>query len=185
MFEGYIQPIDGFIRYFVVLLLAALFGCKDVSSSPPHTLQQSTVTDAQLYHLGLTTTKTAFYKYSNDTIPGNSGGAHAGKILVWYNAHAATQLDTEGKVKPNPVFPDSSLIVKQIFNSNNTTAAYAFLFKLRNATNAGANGWIWSELDGNGVPLISANDKGAGCSGCHATGTGSNFDYTRMNDAHP
>lgn len=171
-----------------LFLLSCLFvfvGCNEKESSSTSPADQPTVTDAQLYQMALTTPKAAFYKNSTDTIAGNSGGAHAGKILVWYNAKAATQLDAQGKVKSNPSFPDSSLIVKQIFTSTNVTTAYAILFKLRNATNAGAGGWVWSEVSANGTPLASANSKGSGCSGCHSTGSGLNFDYTRMNDSHP
>jgi hypothetical protein len=165
----------------ILLPLSVFIGCKNDDS--PLEQQSIEVTDAQLFHMALNTPKAAFYKNSTDTIPGNSGTAHAGKIVVWYNAKAATQLDVQGKVKSNPVFADSSLIVKQIFNTSNNTTAYAFLFKLRSAVNAGAGGWIWSELDSSGQPLISAKARGEGCSGCHSAGSG--VDYTRMNDAHP
>lgn len=171
-----------------LLLLSSFLliaGCSEKESTATSPTDQPTVTDAQLYQMALTTPKAAFYKNSTDTIAGNSGGAHAAKILVWYNAKAATQRDAQGKVKSNPTFPDSSLIVKQIFTSTNATTAYAILFKLRKATNAGAGGWVWSEVNANGTPLASANTKGAGCSGCHSTGSGLNFDYTRMNDSHP
>lgn len=173
------------LQWLFLLLFLLITGCGEKESTSISPTDQPTVTDAQLYQMALTTPKAAFYKNSTDTIAGNSGGAHAGKILVWYNAKAATQLDAQGKVKSNPSFPDSSLIVKQIFTSTNVTTAYAILFKLRNATNAGAGGWVWSELNANGAPLASANSKGSGCSGCHSTGSGLNFDYTRMNDSHP
>ena len=163
-----------------LLMLCAVIGCKKENSSVESTGPE--VTDAQLFHMALATPKAAFYKNSTDTIQGNSGTAHPGKILVWYNAIAKEQLDAQGKVKASASFSDSALIVKEIFNNNERTAI-AVLYKLRSAANAGANGWVWSEMDGTGSPLISAKEKGNGCSGCHAIG--SNVDYTRMNDAHP
>jgi hypothetical protein len=169
----------------VALGLLIISGCREKEATSPTSPDHPTVNDAQLYQMVLTVPKAAFFKHSPDTIPGNNGGAHAGNILVWYNAKAATQLDAQGKVQSNPSFPDSSLIVKQIFTSANVTTAYAILFKLRAATNAGAGGWVWSELSANGTPLASANSKGSGCSGCHSTVSGLNFDYTRMNDSHP
>lgn len=172
----------------LLALFLVISGCKEESSPTGQNNQpQPTVTDAQLYQLTLSTSKAAFYKNSTDTISGSSGAAHPGTILVWYNAKAKTQLDAAGKVKSSPNFPDSSLIVKEIFDADKKTrTAIAIMFKLRNATNANANGWVWSEVDGNGniIPSASAAEKGAICIGCHSTGTGLTFDYTRMND-HP
>ncbi|MFA6456067.1 MAG: hypothetical protein WCW40_04530 [Bacteroidota bacterium] len=168
-----------FVSLSLILLVA---GCSDKESN---TVNQSTatvtVTDAQLYQLALTTHKAAFYKNSPDTIPGNSGAAHAGNILVWYNAKAKDQLDAQGKVKTSPAFADSSLIVKEIFNASGTKLFYAIMFKLSTASNKGAGDWVWAELNPDGTPFLSAADKGTACASCHAGGVA----YTRMNDAHP
>lgn len=166
----------------VVLLLSLFVGCKEEEQSPAQSTGTE-VTDAQLYHVVQNTTKAAFYKNSTDTIAGNSGGAHPGKILVWYNAKAKEQLDASGKVKSGASFADSSLVVKEIFNANTMQRTHiAILFKLSSASNAGAGNWVWSELDGSGSALFSAKDKGTGCVGCHAANS---FDYTLTNSAHP
>lgn len=164
----------------LALLTLVLTGCKDDEATAP-TASGVTVTDAQLYQLTMSTHKAAFYKNSTDTIPGNSGAAHAGKVLVWYNAKAKEQLDANGKVKSSAVFADSSLIVKEIFNTSGTKLYYAVMFKLSSASNKGAGDWVWSELKADGSAFISAADKGAICGPCHSTGVA----YTRMNDAHP
>ncbi|NUN69216.1 MAG: hypothetical protein HUU02_05845 [Bacteroidetes bacterium] len=163
------------------LTLLILIGCKDEETTAPPAATSVTVTDAQLYQLTMSTHKAAFYKNSTDTIPGNSGAAHAGKVLVWYNAKAKEQLDAQGKVKSGASFADSSLIVKEIFNSSGTKLYYAIMFKLSNASNKGAGDWVWSELNADGSAFISAADKGAICGPCHSTGIA----YTRMNDTHP
>jgi len=164
---------------FLALLAFTLTGCTDEETTAPTTAV--TVTDAQLYQLTMSTHKAAFYKNSTDTIPGNSGAAHAGKVLVWYNAKAKEQLDANGKVKSSAAFADSSLIVKEIFNTSGTKLYYAVMFKLSSASNKGAGDWVWSELNADGSAFISAADKGTICGPCHSTGVA----YTRMNDAHP
>lgn len=166
------------ILLFAIIVL--LSGCKKEES--PTAATNPTVTDADLYLLAKGTTNKTFYKFSTDTLlkGGNSAHVHP-KLRTWYNTKATTQLDAQGKVKTSPVFPDSSLIVKEIYNSNGTLLWYAILFKLSSATNKGPGDWVWSELEANGNPLISASEKGAGCAGCHSVGVG----YTRMNDVHP
>lgn len=172
------------MRHLPFLLLTALFvaGCSEDETTAPPTTAGVTVTDAQLYQLALSTAKAAFYNNSTDTIPGNSGAAHAGKVVVWYNAKAKTQLDPQGKVKSSAVFPDSSLIVKEIFDaSTKARLFYAIMFHHSGAANKGAGDWVWAELKPDGTPFIGAADKGQICGGCHSTGVA----YTRMNDTHP
>ncbi len=159
-----------------LITLGILFTSCDATESEP-----TTITDARLYEMIKTSSKAAFYKNSPDTIPGNSGSAHTGRILVWYNAKAKEQLDSLGKVRSSANFAHSSLIVKEIFTSENTPSIYAILYKDNSSPVAAANGWIWCELNADGSAIFSVSTKGSGCVGCHATG----IDYTRMNDAHP
>ena len=166
----------------VLTAIIMLVGCKKTDAPTAAETENSvTVTDAQLYLMATTSFKAAFFKNSSDTIPGNSGGAHAGNIVVWYNSIAKQELDVQGKVKSSASFADSSLIVKEIFNPAGGRLFYAIMFKRTAASNKGAGDWIWAELQADGTPLISAKDKGAGCSGCHSAGVS----YTRMNDSHP
>ncbi|MFA6468759.1 MAG: hypothetical protein WCW35_07665 [Bacteroidota bacterium] len=163
-------------------LLIIVSGCKEnentVADSGDNT---ATITDAQLFQLVKSSPKAAYFNNVTDTIPGNSGAAHAGNIFVWYNVQAKSQLTLTGRVQTNPVFPDSSLIVKEIFNSTGTKLYYAIMFKFSRASNKGPGDWVWAELNADGSPFISAAGKGESCAGCHSPG----FDYTRMNDTHP
>lgn len=171
------------MRYAAICLivLLSLAGCKDESSTTPDTQNQTTTTDAQLYMMGQSAAGYTFYKNSTDTLAKNGGSGHPDSHLrTRYNAIAAQQLDANGKVKVGIVFPDSSLIVKELIN-NNVLTTYVFLFKKKGDTNADANGWIWAETSPSGTPTYPVTNKGAGCIGCHSTG----IDYTRMNDAHP
>ncbi len=157
----------------------SLTGCSDSSSSPAPN-PPADVTDAQLYELQKTAAGWTYYRLTPDTLVRGGNSAHPDRVLVRYNAKAATQLDTGGKVTVNADFPDSSLIVKEVFTGSTRTIV-AYMFKLRAAANAGPGGWVWSETRADGTPFISASLRGANCAPCHSTGV----DYTRMNDAHP
>ena len=166
------------MKYLLPLFVLAAAGlsCSDtgVEKTP------DAVTDSQLLALAQTSVGWVYYRYSSDTLNKAPGSAHdEPRLRTRYNAKAATQLDPNGKVKLNPNFPDSSLIVKELFTGSTITTV-AIMFKLRSAPNAG-KGWIWSELDVAGNVKISASSEGAGCISCHGAG----LDYTRMNDAHP
>jgi len=161
---------------FAMAIVSLLLSCSDrgVENEP------AIITDAQLLSLAQAPGGWVYYRNSTDTIVKASNSAHdEPRLRTRYNAKAATQLDVNGKVRLDPNFPDSSLIVKELFTGP-TITTLAIMFKLRSAPNAG-NGWIWSELDAGGNVKISAASRGAGCVSCHSAG----LDYTRMNDAHP
>lgn len=160
--------------------LFLLSACKE-STTAPDTASPSTTTEAQLYAMGKSSAGFTFYKLSTDTIAkgGNSGHPDA-RLRTRYNAIAAHYLDASGKVKTGTVFPDSSLIVKELFTGS-TLTTYVFLFKKKNDTNADANGWVWAETDPSGAATYPVGNKGSGCISCHSSG----IDFTRMNDAHP
>jgi hypothetical protein len=171
-----VRAVMGVIIVGVALTAPA---CSD-SPLPPSATPSIEVTDAQLYGLQKPSSGWTFYKLSPDTLARGGNSAHPDRILVRYNPRAATQLDAGGKVKMNADFPDSSLIVKEVF-TDTTRTIIAYMFKLRSATNTGPAGWVWSETRADGTPFISASLKGVQCSPCHAAG----IDYTRMNDVHP
>jgi hypothetical protein len=101
-------------------------------------------------------------------------------LSVRYNQFAATQLDANGRVKAGAVFPDSSVIVKDLRGSSGLTTTLAVMMKLNNSSSAGFGGWIWAEYTPAGVVRYSTAGRGGACSQCHSSG----IDYTRMNDTH-
>jgi len=153
-------------------------GCKD--EGQPVTSEPVTVTDAELFAMQLSPEGWTFFGNAPDTLTGGGNTAHEPRLRVRYNARAGTQVNGAGRVITGAVFPDSSLIVKDLYTGSvRTTIAY--MFKLPVASNAGAGGWVWAETDGTGTPKIPASRQGTGCVGCHSPG----LDFTRMNDAHP
>jgi hypothetical protein len=163
---------------FILSLLSFLtiFSCNDTSNTPP----SNEMTDGKLLDLINSTTTWTRYKFSPDTLLRSFGSGHSEpRLVVRYNAKAATQLDANGKVKSNPSFPDSSLIVKDLITGGQLSLT-AVMMKLPSSQNNGA-GWLWSEIEPNGTPRFSITSRGSGCIACHSAGT----DYTRMNDSHP
>lgn len=154
-------------------------GCEQ--NGQPIDTSGTLITDAALWNMVQSTTTWSYYKH-NDTFleRGNGSGHTQSHLRTRYNTRAAAQLDLGGKVLVNPVFPDSSLIVKELANGK-TVEQIAVMFKLRGAANAGSGGWIWAEYTPSGEVVRSAIGGAATCSGCHSSG----IDYTRMNSAHP
>jgi len=170
--------------YLAILTsLILTMGCNKDSSSPTDSGSSSvTVTDADLFQLVSHRSGFIPYKNSSDTLLRATTSGHTEpKLRTLYNSKAATQLDAQGKVKTSPEFPDSSLIVKELINSDGTLSRTAVLFKLRTAANKDSNGWLWAEYSPTGTALYTVDNKGAGCISCHSSGV----DYTLMNDAHP
>ncbi len=161
-------------------MLLVVGGCK---TDPLDGLTPGTgpaVSDAALYALSQSNGSWTYYKRSATPIRRESRPHAEPYALVRYNALAASQLDAAGKVRSGAVFPDSSVIVKELSNGT-TVSTYAIMMKVRNSSSAGFGGWIWAELGPNGTVIYSTSRRGAGCSGCHESG----IDYTRMNDSHP
>ncbi len=165
----------------LLFIIGLVAGCKKEDSPVAPASVQSTTTEAALYMLGKSPAGFTFYKNSPDTLSKGGNSGHPDAFLrTRYNSIAAKYLDANGKVKAGTVFPDSSLIVKELFTNKELTT-YVFLFKKKGDTNADANGWVWAETSPSGTATYPAGNKGAGCTGCHGTG----IDYTRMNDTHP
>ena len=165
------------------VVAALFFGCKKEEDPPvAPTTTTVTVKEADLYAAAKLTAGFVYYKNSTAYLSKSAGSPHAEPLLrTRYNAKAAAMLDANGKVKTGAVFADSSLIVKELTNADSTVNIYAVMFKLSKASNADANGWVWTELKANGDIAYATSNKGAGCIGCHGNG----IDYTRMNDQHP
>lgn len=168
----------GPVLFLLILTPLLLIACSDQGAIPAP--QAVTVSDAELFAMQAAADGWTWFGLTPDTLTGGSTTAHEPRIRVRYNRHAAAMLTSAGRVASGAVFPESSLIVKDLYTgATRTTVAY--MFKLSAAANASASGWVWAETDGNGTTKISADTRGAGCVGCHAPG----IDFTRMNDAHP
>lgn len=136
--------------------------------------------DQQLFEMAKTTTGFVWYKNSDSLLGKSSGSGHAEPFLrTRYNSIAATQLDTNGKVQNNAVFPEGSLIVKELHNNSTTIGRYAILYKNSGSEAADAKGWVWGYIDADGTVNQPASKKGSACINCHSQAE--NIDYMLMN----
>jgi hypothetical protein len=91
-------------------------------------------------------------------------------------------LEADGKVKPGAVFPEGSLIVKELSNGS-AAERYAILLKMANHESADERGWIWGYINADETVSEAASNKGSACKGCH--NQQENIDYMLMNKFFP
>ena len=141
-------------------------------------------TDKELYEISKTTSGFVWYKNSNALIDKSSGSAHAQPLLrTRYNSVAASKVDSNGKVKQGEIFPEGSLIVKELHDNSTTLGRYAILYKNSGSADADAKGWVWGYINADGTVAESASKKGSSCISCHSQAD--NIDYMLMNKYFP
>lgn len=160
-----------------LVALATVAACKHDEQKPLAGI------DREMYDMATNTAGHIWYKDSDALLSKSSGSGHNSSFLrTRYNSIAATMLDANGKVKDGAVFPDGSLIVKELIN-NTTPVRYAILLKRSGHEAADSKGWIWSYLNADGTIAEPAANKGNICTGCH--NQDGNIDYMLMNKFFP
>lgn len=161
-----------------ITVITTIFSCKH----EPEKLAEGI--DAELLETAKSTNGFVWFKNSNALLPKSSGSGHPQAFLkTRYNSVAQMQLDSAGKIKPNAVFTDGAIIVKELYNDANTLARYAILYKKSNNPNADANGWVWGYINANGTVAEPSAKKGGACIGCHTQTN--HIDYMLMNKYYP
>lgn len=141
-------------------------------------------TDAQLFEMAQNTSNTTWYKLSDALLGKSAGSGHPQEFLrTRFNDIAATQLETNGKVIVGAIFPEGSLIVKELFENENDLARYAILYKSSQHEYADDNGWVWGYINADRSVAVSASTKGSSCINCHSQSE--NIDGTLMNKFFP
>lgn len=140
--------------------------------------------DLELFKMAKETSGFTWYKNSDQLLPKSSGSGHNfPRLRTRFNTIAATQLDGAGKIESTALFPEGSLIVKELINDDGSLGRYAILFKAANDENADANGWVWGYINEDQTIASSAKEKGASCISCHQQA--GNVDYMLMNTFFP
>ena len=159
-----------------IILISTLNACKKD--------EPATGIDKQLLDMAKETTGFTWYKYSDALLNKSSGSAHSEPFLrTRYNSIAATVLDSNGKIIPNSLFPDGSLVVKELFDNSTDIGRYAVLYKKPTDANADAAGWVWGYMNADGTVAEPASNKGSGCRSCHSQAN--NIDLNLMNIYFP
>lgn len=140
--------------------------------------------DRELYQLARDTSAITWYKFSDLNLVRSSGSGHPQPFLrTRYNAIASSQLDSIGMVDSSAVFPESSLIVKELIGSGGGIERYAIMLKRSGSAYADSQGWVWGYVNADGSVDRSATKKGDGCISCHSQA--GNINATLMNAWHP
>lgn len=122
----------------------------------------------------------SFYK-NLDTIYDPAGGSPHGTFKLKFNSIATAALDSTGKLASGNIFPNNSVIVKDVYSAVGNLSLVVVMQKSAGNSNAGSN-WLWGEYKPNGEVVYSIKEKGASCTGCH--GASGNRDYTLSFDLH-
>lgn len=112
--------------------------------------------------------------YDNGATLSPLGNSPHGSFRLWVNNKAASVLNMEDELPIGGVFPDSSLLVKEI-QAGGSLSLYAIMYKL-NST------WYWAEYKPDGEVFIGIGEGGAQCISCHSTS--GNRDFTRTYELH-
>ncbi len=138
------------------------------------------LTDAKIFDTAKLTTGNVWYKNSDAYLAKTAKSGHTQPLMrTRYNATAAAQLDASGKVKAGTIFPEGSVITKELVKTGNVLDGYAVLWKRKADPNADADGWVWGYVSATGSVNAAISTKGSGCIGCHSIA--GNIDKTLMN----
>ncbi len=162
----------------VVISLVIMFQFPACKNDPPDGI------DKVLYDMGRKTDGYTWYKNSSAQLDKSDLSGHAEpKQRTRYNSIAAAVLDSNYKIKDEAVFPEGSLVVKELYNASGNLSTLAMLYKKPSQAESDADGWVWGYFEENGDVKSAASEKGASCRSCHSqTGT---IDFNLMNVAHP
>jgi Cytochrome P460 len=124
-----------------------------------------------------------YYKNNNSILQSSPTSPHGGYMRVRFNSIAANALNASGKLDAGKTFPDGSLIVKEIYNSNSATDFKVYAVMKKTVGTNTASGYYWAEYNKDGSIAYSGTKKGSGCVSCHAQS--GNSDLVRLFSLFP
>jgi hypothetical protein len=149
----------------VILFAILLMQCTKEKAGIPF------ISDANIFQL--TTQNDQHNYFKNGLVLAPLGNSPHGNFSLWVNDKAATVLDGDDELPEGGIFPDSSLIVKQIGTPSISLIAVMYKFK---------STWYWGEYKPDGEVVISIGQGGGSCVGCHSQS--GNRDLTRTYGLH-
>ncbi len=157
-------------------IIAILFSCS--SDKALSTIEYELLKEAKK------TMGFVWFKFDNSILDKSSGSGHPFPHLrVRFNTIAATRLDSTGRIKSNALFPEGSLIVKELMNAEGEIQRYAILKKQAANEFADERGWVWGYINADASIAVPSSEKGASCINCHSQS--GNIDYMLMNKYFP
>jgi hypothetical protein len=146
-----------------LLLLAGAAFCVSMAcnrmndaAQPATMLPYVPLTDAALYAEATASTGFSWYQ-REDATPKQSGRGtgHSPFRRVRYNAIAAAALTDSGRLPKGQVFPEGSLIVKELYSDATINSPWELIAVMKKSSqdfNA-VQGWVWGEY----LPQISSD----------------------------
>lgn len=167
---------------FFLCSIIFLSSCQQAATTTGQT--QENLTIARIFEIAKQTSGYTWYKRS-DMLLGRT--AKSGHIEPWmrtrYNTVAASVLDATGKVRNGAVFPEGSIITKELINADRSLNGYALMIKRKADASADPDGWVWGYVTASGAERHPLASKGNGCIGCHSIA--GHIDRTLMNVSVP
>lgn len=161
---------------FFGLFIILVFSCKKEAKTSNPEIN----TDKILYDLSKSNIGFVWYKNSDILLNKSSGTGHVQSFLrTRYNTVASSKLDGSGRILAGTVFPEGSLIVKELYGNATTLSLYAILYKKSDSPDADDKGWVWGYINADGGVVDAASNKGRTCISCHSQN--GNIDYMLMN----
>lgn len=137
-----------------------------------------TADDEKLYKW--ITSETVYYYYQNnpEILPTSeeTERAHDNFMRIRFNKKAADVLNQDGHLPKGVSFPDSSIIIKEIYSEKTgAVEILAAMVKLKGAPNSNKD-WLWAEYSPTGDVEYSVSKNGKACVSCHK----STYDNVRI-----
>ncbi|HRJ85101.1 MAG TPA: cytochrome P460 family protein [Ignavibacteria bacterium] len=139
---------------------------------------KQTADDESLYKWITSEKEYYYYKHSPEILPSSkeTEGAHDNFMRVRFNYKAAAVLNSDGHLPKGIMFPDSSIIVKEIYSEKTgQVELLAAMVKLKGAPNSNKD-WLWAEYSPTGDVEYSVSKNGKACVSCHK----STYDNVRI-----
>lgn len=141
------------VLFWTTVLSCVFYSCtKDVGINPLIAYSDKALFDSCRNEKAFT-----YYQNNPGTVYSGTNGPH-GAFKLKFNKIALTALTDNGKLPAGSIFPNGSMVVKEVQHNGQ----YAFMYKR-------AGSWLWAEINADGSVAYSVNkDAGAGCINCHS-----------------
>ena len=165
-------PLAKFLVLACMSLQLVLGSCKHEVDGAPFDAQlfQDAVAGGSVYYVG------------TPTITGGAGNSPHGFMRIRFDSIAYAALDTTGVLPIDQLFPNGSIIVKEVYTSATGSLDHYTVMKKDLGSPVEGSGWVWGEYLPDGTVKYSALERGAACISCHSQAP--NRDLVRAFDLH-
>lgn len=140
--------------------------------------------DQDLLNISKSPNGFVWFKNSSAFLPKSSGTGHSPTFLrTRFNSIAKNGLDENYQIKEGYQFPEGSLIVKELYNSDSSFVRFAIMLKQTQNPHADQYGWVWGYINSDNSVAHSYTNNGVGCNNCHSES--GNIDLVLMKKYFP